>query len=361
MPIHAMPHDCIIHQEMTLEDIKQAATSPEEENKMRAAVDAYQKMANYLYWRTRAFAEAEPETAEAHRSFFEAKTAFRNQDFIKARTAAFEGMKGFDDIMKRPEYESLVDEELMCEECLLGWKIWDDIHQISKEKVPEIPAEMARPTEIQQRNDHGQVNKQFNRLVGGVSRRWAYAEIIAATAEHVRRKLATDSSGHDWWHIDRVPETPSRLRARACDATLSNWRGTSRIADCFAAMKPLVQGRPRWLASQHVEPAIVDEVCDIISRVIQRQASRPFAINEANAFRTVIGWTPWVRWNRTSLRIRRALCRLMYNPTVPLDRKLVRRLQSQGGPTINTLRKTAALKDRMQTNAGRHRARITCS
>ncbi|MFA9493483.1 HD domain-containing protein [Streptococcus sp. E17BB] len=31
--------------------------------------------------------------------------------------------------------------------------------------------------------------------------------IIQATAEHVRRLMETEGSGHDWWHIDRVRRT----------------------------------------------------------------------------------------------------------------------------------------------------------
>jgi hypothetical protein len=170
MPIHAVipPDECDIVLEMTEEDIKQRASNPDEEAKIRRAVDAYQKMANYRYWRTRAFAEAETETAEAHRSFYEAKVAYRNQDFTRAETAAFEGMKGFDDIMKRPEYGSLTDEDVLCEECLLGWKIWDDLHQLKQEKVPdEFPLKWL--VQLKAGNDQvmGQVNKQFNRLVGG--------------------------------------------------------------------------------------------------------------------------------------------------------------------------------------------------
>lgn len=170
MPIHSVigPEECMIRLEMTDEDIQLVAGSPEEELKMRRAVDQYQKMSNYRYWRTRAFAEAEPESAEAHRSFYEAKQAFKNQDFIKARTAAFEGMKGFDQIMKRPEYAALIDEDVLVEECLLGWKIWDDIHQISQEKIPEeFPLKWLVQLKSPNEQVMGQVNKQFNRLVGG--------------------------------------------------------------------------------------------------------------------------------------------------------------------------------------------------
>lgn len=126
-----------IRMEMTEDDIKEIAKTPEDEFKVRNAVDAYQKMVNYRYWRMRAFAEAEPETSEAHRSLYEAKQAYKAQDFEKARTAAYAGMEGFEKIFRRPEYADLVEEDTIAEEILLGWKIWEDIYQIGEEKVPE--------------------------------------------------------------------------------------------------------------------------------------------------------------------------------------------------------------------------------
>lgn len=156
-----------IQLEMTDEEIQQrAGNNPDDEVRLRRAVDAYQKMTNYRYWRTRAFAEAEPETAEAHRSLFEAKQAYRNQEFDKSREAAFAGMDGFDKILKRPEYSSLTDEDVLIEECLLGWKIWDDIYRIKVEPIPEnFPLkwllEMKQGNESLMQN----VEKQFRRLL----------------------------------------------------------------------------------------------------------------------------------------------------------------------------------------------------
>lgn len=36
-------------------------------------------------------------------------------------------------------------------------------------------------------------------------------DIVARTAEHVRRVLAEESTGHDWWHVYRVWRTSERL------------------------------------------------------------------------------------------------------------------------------------------------------
>jgi hypothetical protein len=154
-----------IRMETTREEIEEMFKAPEDQMRMRRAVDAYQKMVNYRYWRTRAYAEAEHETAEAHRSFFEAKQAFKAQEFEKARAAAFSGMEAFDKLFKQQEYESLIDEETLCEECVLGWKIWDDIYQIAQEKVPEkFPLDWLVAAKAPNQTFMQQVNKQFKRL-----------------------------------------------------------------------------------------------------------------------------------------------------------------------------------------------------
>ena len=154
-----------IRLEMTDDEIKQIAGTPDDEQRVRKAVDAYQKMTNYRYWRMRAFAEAEPETAEAHRAIFEAKQAYKAQEFDNARNAAYRGMEGFDKLLKSPEYEMLTEEDLLCEECLLAWKIWDDIYQVAGEKIPETyPLKWL--VEMKQGNEQlmTNVNRQFKRL-----------------------------------------------------------------------------------------------------------------------------------------------------------------------------------------------------
>jgi hypothetical protein len=151
--------------EMTDEEISREASSPEEEKKIRRAIDVYQNMCNYRYWRTRAFAEAEPEMAEAHRNFYESKLAYKNQDFATARNLALEGMTGFDKILKRPEYTDLLEENLLCEECLLGWRIWDDIYQITGEKAPDdYPLKWVVELKLPNENLMSEVKKQFDRL-----------------------------------------------------------------------------------------------------------------------------------------------------------------------------------------------------
>lgn len=156
-----------IQLEWTDEDIKQAAKTPDDELRYRRHVDLYQKTTNYRYWRTRAFAESEPVTAEAHRDLYESKMAYTNQEFELAQKKALSGMTGFDTLMKRPEYQELVQEEQLVEECLLAWRIWDDIHRLQESKVPEdyplkwlVQQKLATDESLVK-----SVNRQFNRLL----------------------------------------------------------------------------------------------------------------------------------------------------------------------------------------------------
>lgn len=156
----------VIHMEMTEEDVKRAAQTPDDEIRIRHAVDQYQKMVNYRYWRTRAYAEAEPETAEAHRSVFEAKKFYKNQEFPKARDAALKAMQGFEDVMKRPEYKDLENEENIVEECILAWKVWDDVYQLMQEKVPdEYPLKWLVQKKESDQHMMQEINKQFRKLL----------------------------------------------------------------------------------------------------------------------------------------------------------------------------------------------------
>lgn len=155
-----------IRLEMTEEDIKQEAKTPDDELRIKKAVDQYQKMVNYRYWRMRGFAEAEPDMAEAHRSFYESKQAFKAQDFDKSRALAFSAMQGFDKMLRTPAYTALTEEVTLIEECMLGWKIWEDIHNLYQEKLPEeYPMKYLVDAALTNQGIMEEVNKQFRRIL----------------------------------------------------------------------------------------------------------------------------------------------------------------------------------------------------
>lgn len=187
--------------------------------------------------------------------------------------------------------------------------------------------------------------------------------IIAKTADHVRGKLAGDSSGHDWWHIARVWGNARQIAAaEAADLfvvelaallhDIADWKfhGGDETAGPRAARE--------WLDSLHVEPQIVDHVCRIIAEVTFKGAdvATPMSSVEGRVVQDAdrldaIG----------AVGIGRAFAygghkgRLMYDPAVPPERHdSFDAYRRNTGPTINHFyEKLLLLKDRMQTETGR--------
>jgi uncharacterized protein len=96
--------------------------------------------------------------------------------------------------------------------------------------------------------------------------------ILDQTARHVRQLLAADSSGHDWWHIERVRATALAIGRRegadlfvvelaALLHDIADWKfhdGDEELGPCMAR---------EWLARLAVEPDTIDHVCEIIAHV----------------------------------------------------------------------------------------------
>ena len=100
-------------------------------------------------------------------------------------------------------------------------------------------------------------------------------EILAATAAHVRQKLDGDSSGHDWWHIDRVRRN-ALLVARE--------EGVDRFVTELAALLHDIadwkfhdgddSAGPRaarnWLIQCEADPVVIEHVCEIVTTIDQK-------------------------------------------------------------------------------------------
>ena len=126
-----------IRLEMTEDDIKKLTASEEEFKILEHMVMQYQNMTNYRYWRTRGFCEAEPDTAQAHKDFYEAGEEYKKQNLRQAQTLVESSMKGFDKILNRPEYVELREEDLLVEECLMAQMLYEYIHRLNGEPMPE--------------------------------------------------------------------------------------------------------------------------------------------------------------------------------------------------------------------------------
>lgn len=97
----------------------------------------------------------------------------------------------------------------------------------------------------------------------------ARQSVIDQTAAHVREVLARDSSGHDWWHVERVRTTALAIgRGEGADPFVVELAALLHdIADWkFHAGDDLLgPAKARdWLCGLGVDGATIDHVCDII-------------------------------------------------------------------------------------------------
>ncbi len=191
-------------------------------------------------------------------------------------------------------------------------------------------------------------------------------EILIATAAHVRETLAGDSSGHDWWHIDRVRRN-ALLVAREAGADLfvtelaallhdiADWKfhGGDDTAGPRAACE--------WLNRCEADPATIEHVCEIVATLSFKGAG------VATEMKTLEGRCVQDGDRLDAIGavgIARAFAfgghfgRAMYDPDVPPElHQSFAAYKQKGGPTINHFyEKLLLLKERMQTSAGRRLA-----
>lgn len=104
--------------------------------------------------------------------------------------------------------------------------------------------------------------------------------IIAETEDHVRGLLSGDSSGHDWFHIERVRRTALAIgREEGADLVVVELASLLHdVADWKFAGGDHTAG-PRaareWLQGQGTEAALIDHVCEIIAGLSFKGAGVP--------------------------------------------------------------------------------------
>lgn len=189
------------------------------------------------------------------------------------------------------------------------------------------------------------------------------AVVVERTAEHLKSIFAGDSSGHDWWHTDRVRRIAIQIaREEQADCYIvelaallhdvADWKfhGGDDSAGPRAARE--------WLTNLGVEAHTVEAVCEIISRVSFKGAGvatemptlEGKCVQDSDRL-DAIG----------AIGIARAFSygghfgRPMYDPNVPPTMHAsFEAYKSGGGPSINHFyEKLLLLKDRMQTKTGR--------
>jgi uncharacterized protein len=104
-------------------------------------------------------------------------------------------------------------------------------------------------------------------------------EILAAARAHVRERLESDSSGHDWWHIDRVVRLARGLaQEEGADAFLCelaalthdliDWKLNPDEAQALADLRA-------WLTQQGVDAATLAAVIEIITHMSFKGGGQP--------------------------------------------------------------------------------------
>lgn len=194
----------------------------------------------------------------------------------------------------------------------------------------------------------------------------AQAQVLEKTADHVRHLLAGDSSGHDWWHIERV---------RGMALAIGRVEGADLyVVELAALLHDIADWKfhggdddlgPRraseWLTGLDVEPAVIEHVVEIIRQVSFKgaQVATPMRTLEGQVVQDAdrldaIG----------AIGIARAFAygghagRALYDPGVAAEgHASFEAYKKNSGPTINHFHeKLLLLRDRMNTPTARRLA-----
>lgn len=188
-------------------------------------------------------------------------------------------------------------------------------------------------------------------------------ELVERTAEHVKKALADDYSGHDWWHVYRVRQMAVHLASdtAANVAVVELGALLHDIADWKLHDGDLEIG-PRvareWLESLDAAPEIVDQVSSIIAGMSFVGAGVPDEVHslEAQIVQDAdrLDALGAVGIGRT-FAFGGAHNRQMYSPDIhPVYHKNFASYASSASPTINHFyEKLFLLKERMHTAAAR--------
>ncbi len=190
-----------------------------------------------------------------------------------------------------------------------------------------------------------------------------HRQLIDAAADHVHRALSADASGHDWWHIHRVWRTACALQQQeGGDLVVIELAALLHDLDDWKLNPGDDTHGPRrareWMQSREVEPATIEHVCQIITRLsfkgagveIELLSLEGQIVQDADRL-DAIG----------AVGIARAFAfgghagRAMFDPDVtPMHHQSFEDYKKKSGPTINHFyEKLLLLKDRMNNATAR--------
>lgn len=187
-------------------------------------------------------------------------------------------------------------------------------------------------------------------------------EIIQETAEFIRSEFATDGSGHDWFHIDRVRRLAVRLgqmegsdpfvtEMAALLHDLDDWKITG--SDSSYPVKA-----QKWLADRNVQVNMAFRILKVIEEVAYKGAGTQTPVRSIEA--AVVQDADRLD-AMGAIGIARTFAygghksRLIYDPAIsPVMHDDFKDYKNSKAPTVNHFyEKLLLLKDRMNTNAAR--------
>ncbi len=189
------------------------------------------------------------------------------------------------------------------------------------------------------------------------------SEVIQRTEEFVRETLKADSTGHDWWHINRVRNVAVRLaKSEGADQYVVELAALLHdIADWKFNDGDITIGATKsrqWLASLDVEESLQERVARIILTVSFKGAG---VINEVDTLEGQVVQDADRIDALGAIGIARTFAygghfnRCMYDPDeAPVQHETFEQYKSSKGTTINHFyEKLLLLKDRLNTKSGK--------
>lgn len=106
------------------------------------------------------------------------------------------------------------------------------------------------------------------------------SEVLERTRAHVREAMQDDTTGHDWWHTERVAHVAIRIASEeGADAYVVELAALLHDLADWKLMGGDLSAGPRaartWLESLQVESPVVDHVCEIVAGVSFKGAGVP--------------------------------------------------------------------------------------
>jgi uncharacterized protein len=188
--------------------------------------------------------------------------------------------------------------------------------------------------------------------------------IIQKTAEHVKKQMMGEGTGHDWWHVYRVWKTAKHIgKEEKADLFIVELAALLHdLADWKLYKGDDLKPIRDWLETLEIDKETADRVCEIVKNVSFKGAGVRSEITKTKEGMVVqdadrldaIG----------AIGIARALAygghkgREIHNPDIkPVEHKTFEEYKSSKGTTINHFyEKLLLLKDRMKTGTGKNMA-----